>query len=80
MTTNEKYLYYLQDLSRLIKKYAREAKADSDARKNENNDFYQGLLAAYHRVITLMQQQAEGFDIDLSILGLEDIKPDIDLS
>ncbi len=80
MTTDEKYLYYLQDLSRLIKKYAREAKADLDARKNENNDFYQGLLAAYYRIITLMQQQAGGFDIELSTLGLEDINPDVDLS
>lgn len=78
--TDDKYLYYLQDLSRLIKKYARDARAESDARKSENDDFYQGILAAYYRVITLMQQQAEGFNIDLMTIGLEDINPDTDLS
>jgi len=33
----------------------------------------------YHRVLSLMQQQAESFQIPLEELGLDNFDPDIDL-
>jgi len=77
--TDDKYYYYLQDLGLLIKRYALEAAKELREKKEVDDNFHQGVLAAYYRVITLMQQQAEGFDINLSAIGLDDIDPDRDL-
>ncbi|WP_214467820.1 hypothetical protein [Microbacterium flavescens] len=41
--------------------------------------FEAGRLFAYVEVISLMQQQAVAFGIDLTELGLDDIDPERDL-
>ncbi len=68
------YKDYLLDLSFLIKEYAQEAKT-----KKEASEFYKGYLSCFHRIISLMQQQANAFDIPLSEINLEDIDPERDL-
>lgn len=77
---NDKYKYYLQDLGQLLKEYALEARAERDNQTGDKErEFYNGMVLGYHRVISLMQQQAEGFDIDLAELNLQDIHPDMEL-
>jgi hypothetical protein len=77
---DERYKNYLFDLGFLLKEYALETKAKKDKEIEENvKVYYTGELMAYHRVISLMQQQAEAFGIPLSDLRLEDIIPDRDL-
>lgn len=75
-----KYKDYLGDLGLLIKEIALSSKnkcASSDS--SENRQFEIGYLMGLHRVISLMQQQAEGFNIPLEDMNLEDIDPDEDL-
>jgi hypothetical protein len=68
---------YLRDLGTLIKEYALEAKA----RKVESeSDFATGYMAGFHRVVSLMQQQADAFGIPRGTLSLDDIDPDRDLT
>lgn len=75
-----KYRYYLYDLGFLLKEDALEAKREREAAKgSEAYEFHNGRVMAYYEVITLMQQQAEGFDIPLEELRLEDVDPDRDL-
>lgn len=38
--------------------------------KKDRTEFESGYLCALHRVITLMQQQAEIFDISFDVLGI----------
>ena len=73
---------YLFDLGYELKEYALEARRERDAtpKGSEERAFNSGQLLAFHRVISLMQQQAEGFGIPLSDLRLEDIEPDRDLT
>ena len=80
-----KYKYYLHDLGFLLKERALEAKQDmEEARDHKGMDsgdyiFQAGRLLAYNEVVSILQQQARGFDIDLQELNLEDIDPDRDL-
>lgn len=76
----DKYYYYLQDLGKGLRGYALEAAGALERSPAQQRLFYEGVLAAYYRVITLMQQQAGGMDIDLATIGLDDIDPDRDLS
>lgn len=74
---NNKYKDYLMDLGPELKNFAFEAK---EAFHNDRtNRFKDGYYCAFHRVISYIMQQAEGFDIDLKELGLDDIDPDKDL-
>jgi hypothetical protein len=78
----ESYKYYLEDLGYLLKEYALEAKQAFEAHRtsrDEDHYFYMGQLLAYHRVISLMQQQAVGFGIPVEDLRLDNIEPDRDL-
>jgi len=76
-----KYAYYLQDLGMLIKQRALEAKqiSEKEERGTEGYHLESGRLMAYYEVISLMQQQAHGFQIPLEELDLHDIEPDRDL-
>jgi hypothetical protein len=77
---DERYRWYLYDLGFLVKEYARKAKAERDQHRGGSEEGYWiGHVIAYSQVISLMQQQAEGFDIPLRDLRLEDIEPDRDL-
>lgn len=79
-TQDGRYKNYLFDLGLLLKEYALEAKTERDKHTGkEAEDYYSGELMAYHRVISLMQQQAESFGIPLKELRLDDINPDNDL-
>ena len=71
---NEKYKNYLGDLGAITKEYAREAIQDHVAAKGTSEeDFKTGYMMGFHRFVTLMQQQAESFEIPLSEIGLADI-------
>ena len=78
--SSESVSNYLHDLGELIKEKAREAKIKEEASDgNTDNGFELGRLMAYHEVVSLMQQQAEIFDIPLEEIGLADINPERDL-
>jgi hypothetical protein len=72
---------YLRDLALLIKDMAREAKTTSDASTSDIDHRALSLerLMTLHEVVSLMQQQAEAFNIPLADIGLDDIDPEKDL-
>jgi hypothetical protein len=76
-----KYRHYLLDLGYLIRERAIDAKERQSRKEKSSIDymFEAGRLLAFNEVISLMQQQAMGFDIDLKELNLHDIDPDKDL-
>ncbi|MCP5467922.1 MAG: hypothetical protein H7A32_01470 [Deltaproteobacteria bacterium] len=45
----------------------------------KKTDFAIGYMAAFHRIVSLMQQQAEAFSISIDEIGLEGIDADEDL-
>ena len=72
---------YLCDLGQLVKDYALDAVAEREKHNNEpSQEFYDGYVLGFHRVISLMQEQASAFDIDLKDIQLDGIEPDRDLS
>ena len=71
---------YLRDLALLIKDMARRAKTTSDASiKGADRALSLERLMTLHEVVSLMQQQAEAFNIPLADIGLDDIDPEKDL-
>lgn len=77
---DERHRWYLYDLGHLLKEYAFQAKAEMESAKpGKDRSFHEGRLMAFYRVITLMQQQAEGFQIPLKDLRLDDLDADKDL-
>jgi hypothetical protein len=80
MKDDEAFKHYLFDLGGLIKEYALVAVAQRD-KQNERaaQEFYDGYVQGFHRVVSLMQQQAQAFGIDLKDLQLEGVEPDRDL-
>lgn len=76
-----KYKYYLYDLGEILKTRALSAKKDRERelKGSPGYEFESGRIIAFNEVISIMQQQAEGFDIPLEELQLEDIDPDKDL-
>jgi len=44
-----------------------------------NTDFEKGRLLAYYEVLSLIQQQAIVFDLDLAEIGLKDFNVDKDI-
>ena len=78
----EKHENYLSDLGLILKERALEARRQRDELPEESLDrtFQFGRVIAFNEVISIMQQQAEGLNIPLSDLRLEDIDPDRDLT
>ena len=71
---------YLIDLARLVKEYALEAVEEREKHRNKpTQEFYDGYVLGFHRIVSLMQQQAIAFDIDLKEIQLDSIEPDRDL-
>jgi len=70
------YQNYLKDLGVLIKELALEAKREA---AEKGNDFSIGYMAGFHRVVSLMQQQAEAFGIPVKEIGLDGIDANDDL-
>ncbi len=79
--TDTRYDNYLYDLGQIIKERAFEAKTERDRKRKGSEEYlYEaGRLMAFNEVISIMQQQAEGFDIPLEELNLQGIDPDRDL-
>lgn len=71
---------YLRDLGHLLKAQALDAKAERDGASVEDREYATGRLMAYHEVVSLMQQQAAAFGVNLEALALDDITPERDLT
>ena len=61
--------YYIQEVSGLLKEYAKQAKTDADHPEKGAESFNNGYLMAYHEVIATMKNQAPVFHIDEKTLG-----------
>ena len=71
---------YLRDLGQLIVNLARNAKLDRDRSVGgEDEDVSLGRLMAFHEIVSLMQQQAVAFGLDLHDLSLAGLDPNGDL-
>lgn len=71
---------YIQEITCLLKDYARQAKVDADhPKEGDSADFNDGFLMAYHQVIATMKNQAPFFDLTQEDIGLADIEPEKDL-
>ncbi len=80
MSHDEQLQNYLFDLGGLVKEYARAAvQARQQQQDQATREFYDGYVLSFHRIISLMQQQAQAFGIDLKDLQLDGIEPDRDL-
>lgn len=80
MTSINKYKLYLEDLGALFKEHALNAKEKLVQAEGKEKEFDQGVLYAYYRILSMMQQQAVAFDIDLKEVKLDDINPDKQLT
>jgi len=67
---------YLWDLGCLVKELAIESQLVA---REKNTDFSMGYMAGFHRIVSLMQQQAEAFGIPIDKIGLDGIDPNIHL-
>jgi hypothetical protein len=78
MTSNggNAYQLYLGDLGYLIRELAVESKRVAT---DKQTDFAVGYMAGFHRVVSLMQQQADAFGIPLTDLALDGFDPDSEL-
>jgi hypothetical protein len=78
--SNDTTANYLRDLGDLIKRAALDARAERDRSTDESlAQFNLGRLTALHDVVSLMQQQAVAFGLDVRDLALDDIDPERDL-
>ena len=73
MNSNTRAANYLLDLGMLLREMALEAKKTSIENESE---YDLGRVMAYYEVISLMQQQAKTFEIELSDLNMEEFDPD----
>ena len=77
---NEQFENYVLDLGVLVKEKALEAKATKDESVcRKDSDYHLGYLMAFYEIVSLMQQQAAVFDINLVQVGLDNIDPELDL-
>ncbi len=77
---DEKHKNYLRDLGFFVRELAQEAKSDSlEAKGSESESFQSGYLMAFHRVVSLMQRQADVFQLPLEEIHLDGIDPERDL-
>lgn len=74
MVGNDKYKSYLISLGEVIREYAIEAKRNKESLiGTKDEEFAAGYLCGFHRIVTLMQQHAESYDIELAEISLNDI-------
>jgi len=67
--SSDTYKHYLRDLIYLIKE--REAELKSDKNKSEFNN---GIECGYSEIISLIENQAFAFNLDLKTIGFEDFE------
>ena len=73
----EKYKDYLKDLNYLLIEMALEAKNDMlESKGTEKEEYKTGYLMGFHRVLSLIEQQLEGFQISRKDVGLETFDSD----
>jgi hypothetical protein len=70
---------YLRDLGYELREAALEAKNRAAKASAETKDFEAGRAFAYYEVLSLMQQQAEVFELPLAKLALDGLDADRDL-
>jgi len=81
MSNEETFRRYLLATNELLIEFAREAKRHADeSRGTEASNFNSGYLMGFHRVISLMQQQAAAFGLDVADVGLSELDADRDLT
>lgn len=77
---NNTYKNYLSDFSHMIIERAYKARDDRQKyRETEKESFHAGILMGYRNVISLLQAQADAFQIPLDEIKLDKINPDKDL-
>ncbi len=75
------YRDFLQEIGETIRNRALEAKEELRSCIRDTADFhFGGRLMAFNEVVSILQQEALGFDIPLEDLGLQGLNPDRDLS
>ncbi len=80
MNDHERLKNYLLDLGQLVKECALEAMAEREKHRGQPaQEFYDGYVLGFHRIVSLMQQEALAFGIELKALRLDGIEPDRDL-
>jgi hypothetical protein len=81
MLTDETYRLFLLEAVQAIKERALEARSDRPEQGADPSGhlFQSGRLLGFNEVISIIQQYADGFQIDLAELQLDDIEPDKDL-
>lgn len=78
--TDSRPANYLRDLGDLVKRTAFAAKAEYDNAKGQSDEQFQlGRLMAFHEVVSMMQQQAAAFDLNVADIALDDVDPERDL-
>ena len=71
---------YLFDLGGLGKEYALAAiEAREQHKARPEQEFYDGYVLGFYRIVSLMQQQALAFGLNLKDVQLDGIDPDRDL-
>ena len=81
MNSGDTFRNYLIATNELLLEFAREAKRQADAsRGTEAGNFDAGYPMGFHRVISLLQQQAPAFGLEVRDVGLEGIDPDRELT
>jgi hypothetical protein len=80
MQEEGKFSYYLEDLGTELRLAADEALRDARSASQGERQWYEGQLFMIARVLSLMQQQADSFEIAYSDLNLEGLDPQNDLS
>lgn len=66
---------FLKDLVLLLRDHATQVKQSTLA----NMEFEKGRLLAYYEVLSLIQQQAKAFGVDMAEINMEDFDPDKDI-
>ena len=80
MSTHHSAADYLLDLGALVRELALRAKQEYEVeRSSDDAQFLLGRLSALHEIVSLMQQQATAFDLDLEDVSLGGIDADRDL-
>ena len=76
MFTDKKYKLFCLSLGEVLNETIVEA-IKRIKNKHKKNDFDSGYLCGIHRIVTLMQQQAEIFEISFRDLGIDFEEADI---
>jgi hypothetical protein len=68
---SDTYENYIADLGDLVTEAARDAIREyHDSINSDSSEFKSGYMMAFHRIVTLMQQQADAFQIPRENIGL----------